>query len=306
MKPKTRGKVVAETVTEGFALPTAPKEVVMDLQAYTCLVYGREKWGKTTFFSSFPGALFFSTEPGSKGLSIYDFNSEAGGVKDWAILRAGVKLLVENPGQFKYVIIDTVDRAYDMCLDWVCQQFKIPYPGEDTLGREDHGKSWRAVKQEFTTQIHTLLHAGYGVAFTSHAKEATIRSRHGDEYSRIFPTMSGQARGVVEALVDMFFYGEYYKVNGDTVRVMVTEGDETVWAGHRPIAGKRLPRFIPVDEGTGYQRLLDAFEGKPVGIDPGALLPSKVTSKTGGEFAKRSSLIPSVKQPLRVVRKVTK
>jgi len=261
---------------QALSLPTEVKEADFDLSHYTVLVYGREKIGKSTLASDFPEALFFTTEPGTKGLRIYEFNPEHGGVSSWNVLRQGVDLL-EKSKKFKTVVFDTVDRAYDMCLDFVCKERHIEYPGQDSAGSEDYGKSWRAVKQEFMEQVHRILRTGRGLLFLSHVKEQEIKTRTGDKYDRIFPSMSNQARNVIEALVDMFFYAEYAKdKKGNTIRILITEGDDVVWAGHRPSFGK-MPRFLPLLEKGGYKVIEQAFLGKYPGLDISTFMPARQT-----------------------------
>lgn len=290
-RPKAKHKMSKAAknfnTSDTLALPNESKGIDEDLLHYTILIYGREKIGKSTIFSGFPKALFFSTEPGTKGLDIFEFNHEHGGVHNWAIFRQGVKLLEENPRRFEHVVIDTVDRAYDMCLDWVCSERGIEYPGSDSSGEADFGKSWRAVKQEFTEQIHKLRQAGLGVGFVSHSREQEIKTRYGDRFTRIFPTMSGQARTVIEALVDFFFYAEYVKAKDGTTRVLICEGDETIWAGARSAGGKQFPKLLPMLYDNTYQIISEAFAGSFKGLDPENVLPSRSTSKTATEFIKK-------------------
>ena len=227
--------------------------------------------------------LFLTTEPGTKGLYIFEYNADDGGCREWGFIRAAVDML-EKTDRFKCVCIDTVDRAYDMCLDWVCKERNIDYPGTDEYGQQDYGKSWKAVKGEFLSIVHRILQSGRGLYFTSHAREQEVKTRSGDKYTRIYPTMSSQARTVVEALVDFFFYGEYMRApDGTTKRVLITEGDEVVWAGAREV-GHTLPRFIPSTKRGGYDILQAAFEGEDVGLDPETLLPSRTASPAIKKF----------------------
>ena len=282
-----------------LSLPDAPKVANFDLQEYTILVYGREKIGKTSFFCSFPDALFLTTEPGTKNLEIFEFNADDGACKNWALIRRAVDLL-EKTDRFKNVIFDTVDRAYDMCLDYVCSKRGIEYPGEDAAGKQDWGKSWKAVKGEFIDVVHRILQTGRGLCFTSHATESEISTRSGDKYTRIYPSMSGQARKVIEALVDLFFYAEYVRnSDGETSRVLITEGDETIWAGQRKCPHP-IPRFIPILEEEGYSVLNDAFQGEDVGLDPSTFMPGRQTSRTAAK------LIQSAKGKAALAKKTKK
>jgi len=269
-----------------YALPTEPKAIDADIGHYLWLFYGREKIGKTKIASSFPGAIFFSTEPGDKGLSIFAFNEARGGVTTWDVFRAGVDLLVAGNHSFRTVVIDTADRAYDMCLDWVCANRGIDYPGTDAAGDQDYGKSWRAVKVEFTEQIYRLVQAGMGIVFTSHSREMTINPKSSDKYDRIIPSMSGQARVVIEALVDFFFYCEYVREQ----RVLICEGDETIWAGARATLGGTFPRFLPMLKEGMYNLLTRAFHGEDVGLNAAELMPSKESSKTGKAFLQHARM----------------
>jgi len=287
---KTYNKVAKHPTYE---LPDEPKPIDDDLANYITLIYGREKIGKTTLAASFPGAIFLATEPGLRGLSVYSFNHEGGGVHDWSVFRAAVDALIKTKGKkrkFKTVVVDTVDRAYDMCLDWVCEERGIEYPGVLKDGKNDYGKSWRAVKQEFLKQIHRLVHADYGVVFISHAKEMTVTSRTGVEFDKIYPTMMSQARTVVEALVDFFFYAEYAKDDaGKDLRVLICKGDEMIWAGARSTpgeekTGKPFPGMLPLKREDGYRVLQSAFVGDYSGLDIGSLFGSKQSTKTGASF----------------------
>lgn len=264
-------------------LPDEKKEAITDLLQYTLLLYGREKIGKTVFLSSFPDTLFLTTEPGTKGLEIFEYNAEDGACKNWKLLKAAVDLL-EKTDRFKTVVIDTVDRAYDMCMEYVCKEkLGCEHPAD-----EAYGKGWSAVKKEFLTTIHRILQTGRGLCFTSHAKEVSIKPQGGEEYTRITPTMSGQARGVVEALVDLFFYVEYIRSSaGTTERVIITEGDEVIWAGAREI-GAPLPRFIPLTKEGGFEILQAAFNGEDVGLDPKTLVPAKTASASVKKFFRKA------------------
>jgi hypothetical protein len=268
-------------------LPDKPKDKDMDIKHRTILLYGREKIGKTTFFSTFPEALFFCTEPGAKGLEIFEFNSEGGGVHNWDVFRCGVSLLEQNPNKFKTVIVDTADRAYDMCLDWCCNNLGIDYPGTDASGEADYGKSWKEVRKEFMLQIDKIIRTGRGLCFTSHVKEEEVKPRYGTSYTHIYPSMGKQARQTIEALVDIIIYAEFVRDSeGDVNRVLITQGNETIWAGSRD----PLPTILPLQKVNGYDVLEKAFKGQYDGIDISKLYPSHKSGLTLTEYLKTVEL----------------
>jgi len=271
-KKRTTKKKQSKTEPTTLSLPTEKKVTEPNFFLYASLFYGRAGVGKTTMLSSFPNALMFSCERVSKGIECHDFNWEDGGVHSWDIFLAGVELL-EQTDQFETICIDTIDAAYAHCMDYVCKNKGIEHPQD-----EGYGKGWAAVKEEFASTLDRIWATGRGVVFSSHAKEVTITSHSGEEYTRIQPTMSGQAYSYIKAKSDFVFYCEYVKDrHGRSRRVIFTTGDEIVDAKH---AGD-LPQYLPLDKSRGVEVVVDAFCGEDVGIPIDDIRPSKETSKSG-------------------------
>jgi len=264
----------------GYRLPDKPKKPCEDFFSYVSAIYGRPGVGKTTWATSFPDSLLLSCERVSKGIECYDFMADEGGVRNWETFLAAVDLLEKNPDRFRTVVIDTIDAAYNQCLTAVCKKREISHPQD-----EGHGKAWDAVRREFTETIDRLQRTGRGIVFISHAKEIEILSHSGEKYSRIQPTMSGQAYAFVKAKTDFVFFAEYFRdPNGNPMRVLVTSGDEVVDAKS---AGD-LPRFLPLERQNGVDVILRAFRGEAVGIDPRNLRTSKQTSRSGGALISKA------------------
>lgn len=263
------------------SLATSKSKIVQNFMEYIFLLYGREGIGKSTLFSQFPNAYFILTEPGAKGLEI--FKSDVTG---WRDVRKVIDLLLQTK-QFQYVVIDTADIAYEMALDYVCEEFGIEYPGESASGKEDYGKSWKAVKKEFMFQIHRLIRSGRGVAFTSHAVDQEIKTKGGEKYSRIGPSMGKQARTAIEALVDYAFYADYARtIEGHVTRIMITQGDDSIFAKQRKGMGK-FPTIMPLQEEGAYEAMQQGFRGEHPGVDPAMILSHKLTQKTATAFLRK-------------------
>jgi len=203
-----------------IAWPSAPSVPLTDLQDFSMLWYGREKIGKTSLAAQFEKALFLMTEPGGKALSIFKID-----IINWAQFRAATERVIVDK-DFRTIIVDTVDKAYEYCLDYACDKLAIDHPAD-----EDYGKGWAAVADEFSDCMTRLLHCGKGIIFTSHAKEQTIKRRGGGESSRIVPTMAGGARRVIEPMIDIWAFMQY--AEDGTSREMVIRGDDVIAAGHR-------------------------------------------------------------------------
>lgn len=239
-----------------LSLPTEKSSPQDNLGDYTWLIYGEKKIGKTSLAAQFPDALFMMFEPGGKGLSIYQKP-----LTSWAEFKEYVNLLRADPSErFKTVVIDTVDIAYDQCMEYVGKRSGFSHPGE----MNDFGKSWQMVSREFTKVINDLVHTGRGVMFLSHAKESEFQEATGAKHNKIIPTMSNQARNFVTGFVDVIAYYGYY----GSERLLTIRGSDTVDAGHR-VDGKFLvqdsdERVFSIPMGNspseGYSNIQTAFD----------------------------------------------
>lgn len=219
MSPERKTKSTDIESTDGFALPTTLSRPSTRLGDYSILLFGLEKIGKTTLAAQFPDAMFLMLEPGGRGLSIYQTP-----ITNWSMFKKALRLLAKDP-RFKTVVVDTVDIAFKMCERSTCRKMGIDHPSD-----EDWGKGWNAIRDEFTEQMAILLSLGKGVVLISHATEREIKRRDGSKYHVIGPTMAGQARSVIQPMVDIWCYYAFEKDR----RVLTIRGDEHVTAGVRP------------------------------------------------------------------------
>lgn len=221
---------------------------------YSILLYGEKKIGKTLLASKFKDAFFLMFEPGAKAISIFKKP-----VSNWLEFKAYVALLKKDK-RFATVVIDPVDLAYKACLQYVCEKLVIDYPSD-----EDWGKGWNAIRDEFTSEINSLLRLDKGVILISHATEKEIKTRTGDKYDKICPTMSKQAREVLEGIVDIWIYVHYEGKE----RILTIIGDDHVGAGHR-LEGRflytngSLVKEIPMgtNAAEAYKNFTQAFDNK--------------------------------------------
>jgi hypothetical protein len=214
------------------------------------LLYGREKIGKTSFAAQFPETLTLLFEPGGKALRIFERKP-----KSWLEFKGYLELLKADKS-FRTVVIDTVDIAFRMCYAYICKREGIDHPSE-----EKFSKAWTMMEDEFSECMSALLKLDKGVIFISHDKEKEIKTRTGSVH-RIVPTMSNQARKVLEPMVDIWVYCRY---NENSDREFVLRGDESISAGHR-LQNNHFKELITVPMGRtaeeAYKNFVDAFNGK--------------------------------------------
>ncbi len=228
---------------------TPPKQSLSDL---TVLVYGPSKIGKSTWCSQAEGAIFLATEAGLNNLEVFQVP-----ITRWEEMLAACREIAEGKHSFKTVIVDTVDNAYRMCVEYICAKFKIDH--ESDLG---YGKGYALINNEFHRVLNKLSLLPYGLFLISHSQEREIETRTG-KHTRIVPTLPDKARKIVLGMVDLILYCDIevtQGAEGGSVgrRVMRTKPHVNYEAGDRT---GRLPEVIDLD----FNAFLDAFnQGAPL------------------------------------------
>jgi hypothetical protein len=262
-------------------LPTQRSVPSGKLEDYTILLFGEKKIGKTDLTAQFPNAVHLMTEPGGKAQAIYQRE-----VRNWREFIAYVKLLRKDT-RFANVVVDTADILYGYAFDHEMNRLGVDHPSD-----EAYGKGWKAIRDEFEKWVMALIHTGKGVIFVSHATEREIKMRDGAKYDRITPTMSGQARDVLEGVVDLWFY---YGYDGHR-RVLTIQGSDHIGAGHRLKKNFLSPTGKPlaeIDMGENaeesYANLIAAFKNTYVPSTPapeeseGKVVKKKLSLKKGAK-----------------------
>ena len=231
---------------------TLPKKKTIpstDPMQYSILLYGPTKAGKSTFASQADNALFLATEPGLNALSVFKID-----IDSWENLLASCAELSKAKHGFKTIVLDTVDNAYDMCLEYVCRGLRgndgnpISHPSD--LG---YGKGWSVVNNEFKRVLTKLAMMDMGLILISHSKVQEIETRTG-KYDKIVPTTGGAK--IVLGLMDLVLYVDIESVkteNGiEHRRIIHTKPTAYHDAGDRT---GRLPEQLPLD----YDLFIEAF-----------------------------------------------
>lgn len=229
-------------------LPTGPTPAVSDLSRLSILLYGVPKVGKSTLASHAPGALFLATEPGLNHLSVHQVP-----ITSWEQLLAVCGELAAGGHDFRTVVIDIIDNAYDMCMAYIAAKNNVKHVGD-----MDHGKGWALLKGEFKRVLLKLAGLPVGLILVSHEKTVEVKTRTA-KFNRTETTLSGQAASIVQPLVDVIMYASQSVTRNADGEPVITR---TLHAGPHPahIAGDRtgrLPATLPMD----WAALAAAFGG---------------------------------------------
>lgn len=177
-------------------LPTERNKPQADPTKLRWLIYGPPKIGKSTFASQNKEALFLDTDnKGTEFLDCYRVD-----IKDWIHLKQ-VLGEVAASDRFPTIILDTVDRAYQLCREHVCKANGIQHESED----KGFGRVWDMVKTEFNKLISYVQQINRGLWMISHSitKEVKI-----DGIKRTVTTTSltDKVGRMVAAIADVIIY----------------------------------------------------------------------------------------------------
>lgn len=149
---------------------------VYDLTKLKILLLAPPKFGKTTFASLMESPYFICTERGHNALSINKTD-----VYSWRDLRNVIGSIIKDTEGFKTFIIDTADRAFDLCCEDVIQGYNNPIAHDGTsmekpkkliksISQMPYGQSAQA-RDQFFAMMRSLERVDAGIVFISHLVE---------------------------------------------------------------------------------------------------------------------------------------
>jgi hypothetical protein len=160
---------------------------------------------KSTWASKIPDAIFIATDPGLD--EIESFRVPAAGVcRTWEELIGYVDEIVKG-GQFRTLIIDTIDMAWQLCSDAICKKYGVEYQNEGNLS---FGKGRAMVMSEFQRLIMRVKTAGLGLVLISHAIEVLEENTTtGTTRSKWEPSLPKKAGIEISGLVDAILFADF-------------------------------------------------------------------------------------------------
>lgn len=144
------------------------------------VIYGQEGVGKTTLASKLPSPLVLDTEAGSGQLEV-----DRVAVNSLDDLRGALRdiLAEKKAGKLPYrtVVLDTVDRVWNMAADTVCAE-----KGYKSIEDAGYGKGLKMATEKFCaviTSLDKLVAAGLYVVCVCHAKVETLSLPDKEDFS---------------------------------------------------------------------------------------------------------------------------
>lgn len=246
-----------ETEEANEMLPSEPTKSIRDPRRLKYLILTPPKWGKTTFMCSIPDSILLATEEGHAFHETHKViidawdkhrSDKGAGVDEDGNTHLSMVEAVEAvcaSDRFQFVIIDTVDMAAKMCLDWHYKKHGVTHASE----AGDYGKGWDlCLTQPFRQQIGQLMKSGRGIGFITHTQ--TITKKVGrEEQTRTETTLPSQVQKFLHTQADVILHGSFGRLRkgmSERDRVISMDGSNEILAGSR-VRGIALPRKYIVD-----------------------------------------------------------
>lgn len=206
-------------------------------------LYGAPFSGKTFFANQFPDPLMLNTDGNIKFvdapyIAIKDTVTVEGRITKrqlaWEVFSDAVTELEKKQNDFKTIVVDLLEDAYDACRVFICDRQGWKHESDDSF------RAWDMVTSEFLHTIRRLVNLDYeNIILISHedrSKDLTRKS--GDKISSIRPNLREKVANKVAGMVDLVAR----IVADDSERILSFKTSEVIFGGGRLTArNKEIP-----------------------------------------------------------------
>ena len=238
--------------------------------AQKVVIYGPEGIGKSTFASKFPEPLFIDTEGSTKQLNVSRFDKPT----SWTMLKQQIDYVKQNR-PCKTLIIDTIDWAEQLCIDYICSSY-------DKKGIEDfgYGNGYVYEKEEvgrFLNSLEELIHIGINVVLTAHAQLRKFEQP--DElgaYDRwelkLGKKTSSQISPLIKEWADMVLFANYktfaVQADKDGKKFKAQGGTRVMFTEHHPCWDAKNRFGLKPEITFDYSEIAFIFSNAPIQNTP--------------------------------------
>lgn len=227
------------------------------------VIYGPEGIGKSTFASRFPEPVFIDTEGSTKDMDVSRFPKAT----SWTMLKEQLSYVKTNPGVCRTLVIDTVDWAEQLCVEFILNKYQKS--GIEEFG---YGNGYVYVKEEFGRFLNFLqdiVDAGVNVVLTAHAQmrkfEQPDEMGAYDRYElKLGKKTSSQTSPLVKEWSDMLLFVNYktYSVAADKdgKKHKAQGGTRTMYTTHHPCWDAKNRYGLPEEVAFDYQSIAHIIE----------------------------------------------
>ncbi|MFB0831055.1 ATP-binding protein [Brevibacillus laterosporus] len=233
-------------------------------KAKKVVLYGPEGIGKSSLAGQFPNPIFIDTEGSTTEMNV----DRLGKPTSWTMLKQQVEWVKQQAGQFKTLVIDTIDWAEMLCVESVCAQH-----GKNGVEDFGYGNGYVYTKEElgrFLNLLSDVIEAGIHVVLVAHAQimkfEQPDEMGAYDRYQlKLGKKTSSQTAPLVKEWADIVLFINYkiFSVAADEKKRKHKGqgGVRTVYATHHPAWDAKNRHGLPDEFPLDYAHIAHIFNG---------------------------------------------
>ena len=222
--------------------------------------YGPEGIGKSSIASRFENPLFLDLESGTDQLDV----RRVSGISSWEELLSTVNEVSREPEICKALVIDTADKAEQLCIAHICQKFK--QPGLESFG---YGRGYTFLAEEWAkllTALDEVIAKGVNVILIAHARQRKIElPDQTGSFDHWEMKLSKQVAPLVKEWVDMLLFLNFqtYVITTDTNSKKATGGARKMFTSHSPTFDAKNRHNLPEVMDLDYAGIAHLFGNAP-------------------------------------------
>lgn len=230
------------------------------------MLIGVEGVGKSTAGAAMPNPVFICGESGLVGPqfeNVPNFTPE-----NWGDVLSFVDELAKTPGDFKTLVIDTLDWIEPMLYEHVCTK-----AGHKNIEDFGYGKGYVVAQQEarqLLVRLEKLNRIGFNILILCHSQIKTVKNPVGDDYDHFEAKVNMKIGGIFKEWCDCVLFAQFdMYTKKDGLRSKAFGGDgRIVQTTHSAAWDAKnrygLPEVMPLD----MTAIMEAINGEqPEDID---------------------------------------
>ena len=223
------------SITKGRTSP-APRRVI----------FGPSGVGKSTFACAEPGALAIDYENGLNHIGV----DRVDGAKDWPSSLALLREACTGPGDYRAIVVDTVDRLEDQAAQFICQVQGVDGKKKASLADYGYGDGYAALETKWRELLFVLEGArahNRSVTLVAHVQSATEKDPTMGDFRKFIAAIHKKCWSVTHRWADAVLFATYESglVEGRAIlsgaRILHTVAGSGYDAKHRPNISSPLP-----------------------------------------------------------------
>lgn len=245
-------------------------------KAQKICIYGPEGIGKSTIMSKLPNPLFIDTEGSTSNLDVARLPNPL----SWEMIKEEIKYVKSNPSLCKTLVIDTIDWAEHLCVEYICE--KHSKKGIEDFG---YGNGYVYVCEElgrFLNSLSELIDSGINVALAAHTQvrkfELPDEMGSYDRYElKLGKKTSSQTSPLVKEWVDLLLFANYktqvIATDKDGKKHKAQGGVRVMYTTHHPCWDAKNRHNLPDEIPFEYESIAHIFNNSEITPVPVVIRP---------------------------------